>query len=195
MNKIDETTYKESKEKYNELYNNFWDKASKIIEKAKVKGGNKAMWAELQVNNLFTEYFIASGMFTHLHNIVLYHAQNQEFIQEIHSNQQYDMLYMNMDGYGIGDKQKSKRQKHEEKRRRKMLTCTHFDKNGKDAVKRNDDGSMDCPICGRHWEAMKPSSDSDVRNIKKVIETMQTVKWLAGGGSLKMLKSTRILED
>ena len=76
-----------------------------------------------------------------------------------------------------------------------MLTCTHFYKNGKDAVKRNDDGSMDCPICGRHWDAMKPSSDSDVRTIKKVIKTMQTIKWLAGGGSLKMLKATRILED
>ena len=185
MNKIDEVTYKESKEKYNELYNNFWDKASKIIEKAKEKGGNKAMWTELQVNNLFTEYFIASGMFTHLHNIVLYHAQNQEFIQEIHSNKQYDMLYMNMDGYGIGDKQKSKRQKHEEKRRRKMLTCTHFDKNGKDAVKRNDDGSMDCPICGRHWDAMRPVNDNEVRATAKVIETMQAIKYLANRGSLK----------
>ena len=195
MNKIDEATYKESKEKYNELRNNFWDKASKIIEKAKEKGGNKAMWTELQVNNLFTEYFIASGMFTHLHNIVLYHAQNQEFIQEIHSNKQYDMLYMNMDGYGIGDKQKSKRQKHEEKRRRKMLTCTHFDKNGKDAVKRNDDGSMDCPICGRHWDAMRPVNDNEVRATAKVSETMQTVKWLAGGGSPKMFKTIHRLED
>lgn len=69
-----------------------------------------------------------------------------------------------------------------------MLACTHFYKDGKDAVKRNDDGSMDCPICGRHWEAIKSSNDSDASNIKKVIETMQTIKWLAGGGSFKMLK-------
>ena len=186
MNKIDEATYKQSKQKYNELYNNFWDKASKIIEKAKVKGGNKAMWTELQVNNLFIKYSIVSGMFTHLHNIALYHAQNPELLQETHLNQQYDtLLYRNIEGYGIGTQQKSKRQKHEEKRRRKMLSCTHFYKDGKDAVKRNDDGSMDCPICGRHWDAMRPVNDNEVRATAKVIETMQAIKYLANRGSLK----------